>query len=80
MDFPNWLDTFLTEKKTNLEKIFEIEDGNGLKYIPCGGVIEHIKIAPRNEQKQIKNMLIKIDFDNKNEVDFFKHLAQAIAI
>jgi len=33
----------------------------------------------QDEQKAIKNILVKIDFQNGNIMDFFKHLAQAIA-
>ena len=51
-----------------------------MNFIPLGCVIEAIKSAPIHEQKAIKNMLVKVDFINGDVCDYFKHLAQAIAI
>jgi tRNA pseudouridine-54 N-methylase len=42
-------------------------------------VVEHILIASKEEQKQIRTMLVRIDFHNGDVLDFFKHLAKAIA-
>lgn len=43
-------------------------------------VIEHVKIATKQEQLAIKKMLIKVDFVNGDVVPYFEHLAKAIAI
>jgi hypothetical protein len=42
-------------------------------------IYEHILIANDQEQKQIKDMIVKIDFLNGNVLKFFKHLGNAIA-
>lgn len=77
-----WLMRFLDEKGVDLEEVFEIESNGpfGNNFIPLGCVVEAILSAPANEQKGIKSMLVKLDFMNKNVVDYFKHLAKAIAV
>ena len=39
-----------------------------------------IKLANREEQAQIKNVLVKIDFRNGNPMHFFHHLTGAMAV
>lgn len=81
MTFNEWLDTFISEKDLDLEQVFEVEGPDwGTNYIPARVVVEHIQIASPAEQMEIKNMLVKIDFHNGDVMDFFKHLAKAIAI
>jgi hypothetical protein len=81
MNFSKWIDTLIEEKGIDAEsEIFEVEGASGMNIIPLGCVIEAIKSASTNEQKAIKTMLVKIDFVNGNICDYFKHLAQAIAI
>lgn len=77
--FDKWLDTFIDEKALDTEEVFTVEGPSGPNYIPLGVVIEHIKIAPAHEQQAIKDMLVKIDFCNGDVLDFFRHLAGAIA-
>jgi hypothetical protein len=77
--FNTWLDTFISEKGIDTEKTFDIEGPSGLNVIPVGVIIEHMKITSPKEQAAIKNMIVKIDFHNGDVLDFFKHLAQAIA-
>ena len=79
-NFNNWLDTFLTEKGTDLETVFEIEGEWGVNFIAAGVVVEHIKMTTDAEQASIKTVIVKIDFQNGDVLDFFRHLAQAIAI
>ena len=77
--FIEWFETFLDEKKLPYES-WEIMSENGtLNIIDSDVVIEHIKIAPDQEQKQIKAMIVKIDSANGNINHFFKHLAGALA-
>ena len=78
--FNKWLDTFTEEKELDTETVFEVDGPSGPNFIPLGCVIEAIKQAPAHEKKGIKTMLVKIDFVNGNALDYFKHLAQAIAI
>ena len=75
----NWIKTLIEEKGLNINTTFDIEGTNGLNIIPLGVVVEHILISPANQQKQIKNTLVKIDFHNGDIMHFFKYLAQAIA-
>ena len=78
MTFIAWFETFLSEKKTPFAQ-WEItaEDG-AIHIINNDVVIEHIKIASPAEQSQIKNILVKIDFQNGNVNHFFQHLAQGL--
>lgn len=75
-----WIDRFVSEKELDTEHTFEVEGTSGPNFIPLAVVVEHIKIATAQEQKQIKDVLVKIDFANGNVMHFFNHLAQAIAI
>ncbi len=76
--FLKWFETFLEEK--NLPYIcWDIEGPWGLHVIDSDVVIEAIKGAPAHEQRGIKAMIVKIDFLNGDVLDFFKHLAQALA-
>lgn len=76
--FNKWLDTFITEKGIGLEDTFSLDGDNSFHIFEVGNIIENIKIAPPEEQAQIKDMLVKIDFHNGSVIDYFKHLAQAL--
>lgn len=76
----SWIDRFVKEKELDTDHTFEVEGTSGPNFIPLAVVVEHIKIATKREQAQIKNMLVKIDFVNGDVMRFFNHLAQAIAI
>lgn len=78
--FDRWIDTFIEEKGIDTEYLLTVEGLLGKNYIPVGCVIEAMKEAPKNEQQAIKNMIIKIDFVNGDVIDFFRHLAEAIAL
>lgn len=76
-----WLDTFISEKGLDLEDTFEVEGNEwGWNLIPLGCVVEAIKSAPAHEQKAIRTMIVKIDFVNGDVMDYFEHLAKAIAL
>ena len=77
--FSEWLDTFIDEKALDTEQLLEVEGPSGLNLIPLGCLLDTIKAAPANEQADIKNVLVKIDFYNGDPMHFFKHIAQAIA-
>ena len=77
--FNKWLDTFIEEKGIDLGQILEIKTENNTHYFEVGNVIENIKATTPEEQEEIKNMIVKIDFYNGDVVDYFKHLAQALA-
>ena len=74
-----WFETFFDEKGIDSDRTFEINAADGTpNFIPAGVVIEHILIAPRHEQEQIKNILVAIDFKNGDVYHFLKHLATAL--
>ena len=70
----------LIEEKGLTETAIEVVGASGVNFMTVETVIENILVAPKSEQKAIKNMLVKIDFLNGDIMDFFKHLAKAIAI
>lgn len=78
--FDRWIDTFIEEKGIDTEYLLSVDGLLGKNYIPVGCVIEAMKEAPKNEQQAIKNMIVKIDFVNGDVVDFFRHLAEDIAL
>jgi len=80
MTFDKWLDTLIEEKGYDTEHRFEVQGESGSNSIPLGCVAEAMKTAPATEQKAIKNMLVKIDFKNGDCLDYFRHLAWAIAL
>ena len=77
--FNNWLDTFIEEKGIDLKQILEVKTEGNTHYFEVGNIIENIKATAPEEQEEIKKTIIKIDFYNGDVVDYFKHLAQAIA-
>ena len=80
MNFVTWLDTFVAEKGIDLEQIMEVQGPTGTNWIPVETLVDAIKTAPKNEQNGIKDMLVRIDFVNGDVLDYFKHLAKAIAL
>lgn len=77
--FNSWLDTFIEEKGIDLGQILEVKTDKNTHYFEVGNIIENIKATTSEEQEEIKKMIIKIDFYNGDVVDYFKHLAQALA-
>ena len=77
--FNSWLDTFIEEKGIDLGQILELKTDKNTHYFEVGNIIENIKATIPKEQEEIKKMIIKIDFYNGDVVDYFKHLAQALA-
>ena len=80
MSFAKWLDTLVKEKELNTDHVFEVDGSSGPNFIPLAVVVENIKIATQQEQRQIKNTLVRIDFVNGDVMHFFNRLAQALAI
>ena len=79
MKFSKWLDTLVSEKNIDLEETFTIEKTQ-TNFMNYAVVVEAIKNTCKEEQKRIKNMLVKIDFVNGDIKDYFRHLAVAIAV
>lgn len=80
MTFGKWLDTFIEEKGIDTEQMVTAAGPSGENHIPVGVIAEHMKIAPKQEQDAIKDVLVRIDFQNGDVLHFFKHLAGALAV
>lgn len=79
MTFNRWLDTFISEKDLDMDHVFEVEGPVwGLHSIPLQVVVEHMKVAPAQEQAVIKTTIVKIDFRNGDVMHFFEHCAKAL--
>ena len=75
-----YLETLLEEKGIQLDTPIEVMGASGINLMSVGVVVEHIAIAPKHEQKKIRDILVQIDFKNGDILHFFKHLAQALAV
>jgi hypothetical protein len=74
-----YLQMFFKEKDLPVHN-FTVKAKDGTNhFIDSDVVIEHIMIAPPNEQAQIAKVIRKIDLANGNVMDFLKHLAGALA-
>lgn len=75
----SYFERLIGEKNLN-GQMLEVDGRMGTNMIPVEVLIEYILLAPKHEQEEIRKMLVKIDFLNGNIVDYFKHLAKAIAL
>ncbi len=80
MKFEKWLETFIEEKGFDREYRFELDGQSGINSIPLNCVVDAIKKAPKDERDNIKTTLVKIDLANGDCLDYFRHLAQALAV
>jgi len=78
-NFKKWLDTFINEKALPMEKTFEVKKKGTLNIMSYKTIYDYILISNKQEQQQIKNTIIKIDFLNGDVLHFFRHLGNAIA-
>lgn len=79
-NFNNWLDTFIEEKGIDLEHTLTVNGPSGTNQIPVGCIVDLMKSAPAREQAGIKSMIVRIDFANGDVLDYFAHLARAVAM
>jgi len=77
--FATWIDTFISEKEIDVEHLLEAQGPSGTNWIPVGVLVEMMKGAPPHEQRMIKNTIVRIDFRNGDVLDYFRHLAGAVA-
>lgn len=76
--FEKWLDTFIDEKGLDLTEEFKSEK-NGIKIrFEYKDVLDFIKTLPDKEQLDVKNILVKLDYLNKDIKDFLQNLSEAI--
>lgn len=80
MTFSNWLDTFVSEKGIDPEQVLRVDGPSGSNSIPVACLIDMMKQAPAHEQRGIKDMIVRIDFRNGDVLDYFRHLAHAVAM
>ncbi len=78
--FDKWLDTLIEEKGFDTDHIFEVDGPSGENWIPLELLLEAIKAAPANEQAGIKSVIVKLDFMNRDIMDYFRRLCGAIAV
>jgi hypothetical protein len=78
--FAKWLDTFLDEKGIDLETTLAVAGPSGENLIPVGCLVDLMKTAPAHEQRGIRDMIVRIDFRNGDVLDYFRHLAKAVAL
>jgi hypothetical protein len=78
-NFKNWIDTFIDEKDLPMEDTFTINKNGTMNIMSYKTIYEHMLIANDQEQEQIKNMIVKIDYMNGNILNFFQYLGKLIA-
>ena len=78
-NFKNWIDTFIDEKDLPMEDTFTIDKNGTMSIMSYKTIYEHMLIANDQEQEQIKNMIVKIDYMNGNILNFFQYLGGLIA-
>ncbi len=75
-----YLETLFEEKNISLETSIEAQGESGTNFMTLQIVVDAIVIAPKHEQRKIKDILVQIDFKNGDVLHFMKHLANALAI
>ncbi|MFZ2176589.1 MAG: hypothetical protein WAW17_21620 [Rhodococcus sp. (in: high G+C Gram-positive bacteria)] len=80
MSFDAWIDTLVEEKGYNLEYRFEVPGAGGVDSIPLGFVVDGCKQTVPEERAKIKTALVNLDFRGGDLLDYFGHLAKALAI
>ena len=75
-----YLTILFSEKGISLDTSIEVNGNSGTNYMTVETVLENILITTKEERKQIKDILVKIDFANGDILHFIKHLSKAIAI
>jgi hypothetical protein len=77
MNFTNWLNTMIEEKglENHLLDLSELDVING---VPVRDIVDYLCQLPVSEQKKVKTILVKIDFQNGDICHFFKHIAKGI--
>ena len=78
-NFKNWIDTFIEEKDLPMEDTFTIDKNGTMNIMSYKTIYEHMLIANDQEQEQINNMIVKIDYMNGNILNFFQYLGKLIA-
>ena len=80
-----YLKTLIAEKAASstphdMGQTFTVNGPSGQNHMTYQNVVDAIAHAPKHEQEAIKRNLVRIDFNNGDVFDYFRHLAQAIAL
>ena len=79
--FNEWLDIFLKEKGlSQANPILRVTANESYTLMNLNDLTEIIKDSMPDEQKTIKNMLVYIDFNNGDVVDYYKHLLRCYTV
>lgn len=75
-EFQKWLCTFMEEKEIEVGEFVTAGDGTTLQ---VGDVFQAFYDTHPDEQKKIKEQLVKIDFANGNIMHFVEYCAKALS-
>jgi len=76
--FEKWIDTFIEEKGIDTHEQFKITNGSISKVFSYEDVLTAIKTTSKDEQAEIKNMLVAIDYKNGDIKDYLRHLSKVL--
>ena len=76
----DYLTTLLSEKGISLDHVFEIKSDTlfGNHYVPMEVVIEFIGSLSKHTQNEIREVLVKIDFNNGNILHFIEYITKGM--
>ena len=74
MDFDTWIDTFVVNKRYDLNHRFTNLGTQGTQSLPLGAVVELCKRTGPDEKVKIRGSLISLDLHG-NPLDHFERLA-----
>lgn len=74
-NFSEWLDVLLEEKGISEDDTFELEVNGEWHCMEVGFIVHMMKHSDSQEQAKMKDILIKLDFQNGDIMHFIKHLA-----
>jgi hypothetical protein len=76
MKFSKWLAVFVEEKEIDLSEYVTGKDC----MLQVGDVLSAMNSTTAEEQRQIKQILVGIDYKNGDVMHFIRHAAQALDI
>ena len=76
--FSQWLDTYLSEAEIDLSEQLDVKRGDGMGQMPISFITEHMKLAPPEHTRPMKDTIVKIDFKNGDVKHYLAHLGQAL--
>ena len=80
LQLKTYLPKLLREKGIDRGHIFQVQGKEwGMNIIPLEVVLEHIYNTTQKERKMIFATIVNIDYHNGSILDYFEHLAKAIA-